>query len=394
MAGDAMEWGKKKSGREESGIQALLDEALRGGAKGKPLEPLNLDMRIQKDWGAPEPGIPSRLASGRVPERDHTSIQVENPFSYPASTPPKSGNSALFSQAPAGKVTSRKFTTSPIPRKKSLHRPALAVFLLIFLCGLGMLSFTPTKMKTPETLLEDAGRHHTEGDFQGALQSYAALRQMEDLKNQGPEQARLSFLEAGAAERLWKQGIDTEKNFTMALQRYDEAIQSDQTPMRVYASEALMAKAEMNAAKALASQPHDVSAALIARQSLETLVDSPEYSASPATALGIAHRRLAELIRAENPERAIELLIQSKNRRGGLSEGLEDLLIARIYQEYLGDDDHAYEFYTLVQTNPLASQSSRDTAKKALEGIRGTGLDEPGTFDSKELEDLPQLKAD
>ncbi len=256
-----------------------------------------------------------------------------------------------------------------------------------------MVSFTPADLKTPETLLEDAGRLHTEGNLQGALQKYEALRQVND-PEKGPERARLSFLEAGTAEGLWEKGIDREKNFALALQRYDEAIQTDQTPMRVYASEALMAKAEMNAAKALTTQPHDVSAALIARQSLETLVDSPEYTASPAVALGIAHRRLAELIRAENPKRAIELLIQAKHRQGGLSEGLEDLLIARIYQEYLGNADQACEFYTLVHTNPLASQSIRNSAREALDEIRGTGLNDPRMFDSPDLEDLPELKVD
>jgi hypothetical protein len=180
----------------------------------------------------------------------------------------------------------------------------------------------------------------------------------------------------------------------LALQRYDEAIAADQTPMRVYASEALMAKAEMNATQALASQPLDASAALIARQSLESLVESAEYSASPAVALGIAHRRLAELIRAENPQKAIDLLTLSKDRRGGLSEGVEDLLIARIYHEYLLDDDKAYDFYSLVKANPLASEANRATANAALDGIRGTDLQEPDTLDPRTLDDLPQLRAD
>ncbi len=379
---------------DECGIQALLDKALWGGAKGLPLEPLNLDMRIQKDWGAPEPNTKPGQSMGGTPHPARfPHIEEESLFPNPISASPPIRTTQPSSQP---YLTARTTRGTPSPLLLSVHllkKPVLAVFLLVLLCGLGLLSFTPPKITSPEDLMADVGRRHSEGDFQGALQQYAALRQIEGV-GAGPGEARFSFLEAGAAESLWRKGIESGKNFALALQRYDEAIRSDLTPMRIYASEALMAKAEMNANKALASQPHDASAALIARQSLETLVESAEYSTSPVVMLGIAHRRLAELIRVENPQKAIDLLTHSKNRQGGISEGLEDLLIAKIYHDYLNDDERAYEFYSLVKTNPLASESNRRYAMEALNEIYGAGLQEPDMLDPLNLENLPQLKAD
>ncbi len=357
-----------------------MDEALWGGAKGIPLEPLNLDMRIQKDWGTPESGFQPKSTTVKPARTIHT----------PSQTP--SGHRIRQPLEHTRPVSEPTPPPSP-PPVSLLRRPVWVACLLILLCGLGLLSFTPARVFNPVALLAAAGQLHAGGDYQGALKEYAALRQIEGAVS-GSGKARLSFLEAGAAESLWKQGIEPGKNFMLALQRYDEAIQNDQTPMRVYASEALMARAEMNATQALASEPHDASAALAARLALEILLETPEYGASPAVALGIAHRRLAELIRAEDPQKAVDLLLISKDRQGSCCEGVEDLLIAQIYHEYLKDDDRAYEFYSLVKANPLASKENRHTAEEALVGIGGTDLQKPDTLDARTLEKLPLLKAD
>lgn len=388
-----MVWGRRTSGEEEVGIQVLLDEALLGSPRSAPLKPLNLEMRVQRDFGAPDsppptqpqpsvPVRPTQAAAGSKGQPAGLGTTVSKTTNQPLFAPPglkphRPGEAHIRGNRPSHSIRFR----------------ALSAFLAVIFIGLGVLSFTPPRLVAPESYLENAARLHSRGEYQAALQEYARLRQSPQVLAE-VDPARLAFLEAGAAESLWKQGIEPAAHFELALRCYDDAIQADQTPMRVYGSEALMAKAEMNVARALAGKPNDASAALTARKCLETLVEAPEYSSSPAVALGLAHRRLAELIRVENPGRAIDLLSRSKQQKGPYSEGLEDLLIAQIYRDILRDEDQAYDFFTLVKNNPSASLTNRQSAEEALTAIDSTGLHTPDVLDPENLDSLPQLKAE
>ncbi|MCA9443516.1 MAG: tetratricopeptide repeat protein, partial [Candidatus Omnitrophica bacterium] len=103
-----------------------------------------------------------------------------------------------------------------------------------------------------------------------------------------------------------------------------------------------------------------------AKDLLEEVIADRTFRANPMVNKGIPFRRLADLIREEDPVRAIDLLEQARKNQGDLEEGYENLEIGLIYKELLDDPDQAVEHFERVHQNELAPREVKQFADQQL----------------------------
>ncbi|MCA9438674.1 MAG: hypothetical protein KC978_23010, partial [Candidatus Omnitrophica bacterium] len=206
----------------------------------------------------------------------------------------------------------------------------------------------------------------------------------------GYPMAKLQFLMGASNEGYWNKGRGPSESFEKANDHYDRAIELDQGEMKVYAVESLLAKSEMLVAKAGASDSPDPADIERAKDLLEEVIADRTFRANPMVNKGIPFRRLADLIREEDPVRAIDLLEQARKNQGDLEEGYENLEIGLIYKELLDDPDQAVEHFERVHQNELAPREVKQFADQQLEQLKSTRLEPPDLYSPDMLDKFPR----
>jgi hypothetical protein len=353
-------------------IQELMDATMREGAGFRRQGPANLDVSFNGDWRR---------------ERVHQPLGLSDPApTAPISRP-------LWSnRATAGWIPRMPFRGTGGNHLFGL-KPVLSALLVIILCGfLGWGFIHWQSPQGPEILstLQSASELQASGAYAQALEEYAHLRSLAGTL--APKTAaELAFYEGGAWEGIWRNNPADSNSFEEAAGRYREVAEKDPTELRLYGVEALLALAGLYEARggAGSAQVEDLRKA---REALETLIQEPAFKDHPVVHLGIPHRRLAELIRKEDPRRAIDLLAAARDSQRFLEEGLENLAIAHIYQDQLHDPGKAEECFEKVRRNPLATEEHRQTAAMAISRLRGTDVAAPDLMTTDLLETLPEVK--
>ena len=218
-------------------------------------------------------------------------------------------------------------------------------------------------------MMTRAAEMHRKGDYRGAIENYEAVRRQTE-ERPPSVCAKAAFLEGGARERLWSAGTDPREEFGKALEAFDEAIRLDDSELRVYAVESLLAKADMLLAAARRSSATNTEFLERGEECLRKLVDEPRWQVHPAVRRGIPHRMLAEILRDKEPHLAVDLFTQARDRQGDLEEGIENLSIAELYRDVLDQPDRAEECFERVRQNGLASGEDRRQAEDALKKLR------------------------
>ncbi len=358
---------------DERAIQELMDAALRKGAGMVRDEPENLDTSIRSDWRAP------RVAPPRAAEAPPRALRGTRP------TPRPSIRRAADLVADGKRGKRRRGSRLFSRRRIGFFLKALALLLGTLALGGGIYYYERLQREGISALLAHAAEAHEGGAYQAAEEYYSMARKVPGGIS-AQERARLAFLQGGVNEQLYRSSGEPERR-QAAMRYYDEAVESDESEHRGYAVEALLAKADLLAATVEGVSVPDPERLKLAEKELQTLIESPEYTHHPALTLGLPHRRLAALIEAEDPRRAIELLLAARDNQKYLEEGIENLAIARIHEDRLMDTVQAREFYELVRQNELASAESRTVAETALAEIRGLSGEGLDLFQSGLLEE-------
>lgn len=358
---------------DEKTIQELMDAALREGAGVRPEEPENLDTTIRADWRAPVLPQKRRDAQARREERLAT---------------PRPAVSRPTAKGPKQKRT-RKAHHRRLFSRSRLARFAKSAVILLLLGAVagGVYYYEFIREESVGVLRKRGAEDHKAGNFVGALQQYDLIRKLS--RNSSPrDQAELAFLMAGAYEGLWQKS-QSPKDFDAAIEHFDLSVQIDPTPLKVFAAESVLAKSDLY--DSIASQTAGATSEFEqkSREALDELILSPAYQASPIVTQGVPHRRLASMIEQEDPRRAISLLIQARDNQGHLEEGAENLRIAQIYRDELGETEPAVEYFELVKQNELSSEDHRAVAHAALLLLRQGDLTEPELIPNGLL-DLPK----
>jgi len=385
---------------DEVEIQELMDDALREGAGIEPDEPANLDTSIRADW-----------KSGPI-KKEETATQTPAP--PPRAEPPPTA-STVSKVPPLPPLTRSTPTRGKVyggrPKKggKPRHRRLFStrnlglvgkVFaLLVVLAGGAYAVFHYQKIRTTgvSAILTVASEAHAAGDFEKAIEAYGRIQSLPSSDGLD-SQAGIAFLEAGAHEAAWRSGKSSKEvrinHFKKAFEKYTQAFQLDHSPTRFYAVEALLAKAEMASDVASRSDHPDPRLLEESVASLQNLVESPELANNPAVQLGIPHRKLADRLRESNPQLAIKLLETATENQGYLEEGIENLAIARIYEDMLDDPDEAEGYYEKVKHNELASETDREAAGEALDRLSKSSLDGSHLFGEEMLDGLEEMEVE
>lgn len=344
---------------DERAIQELMDAALRKGAGVIRDEPENLDVSIRADWRAPRAPAPRESApSPKTP--DGTAAR-------PAPRPAIRKASDLAGEGKRGRR--RRGSRLLSMRRIGFLLKGLGLALLAAGVGGAIYYYERIQREGISALLARAAEAHEAGNYQAANEYYSLARKVPGGLPEH-QRARLALLQGGVSEQVFLQTGKPE-SWNAAMKFYDEVIAGDQTENRGYAVEAILARAELLATTAEGAPGTAEERFRMAERELVTLVEAPEYKHHPAITLGEAHRRLAAILEAEDPRRAIELLMTARDNQKYLEEGVENLAIARIHKDRLMDPVQAREFFELVRQNELASAKDRAAAETALQEIRG-----------------------
>lgn len=366
---------------DERTIQELMDAALqKTGAPAAPVPPPPgeiLDTSVREDWAGPAQEVEPPKADSPKKRIARPARRIERPIrrisaGTTGSTPRKVNQAG--SRGGWGRVV--KFL-------------GMVAFSGLFAWGVYTWGIAPRSGVGAS--VARAAELHAAGAYAEAAEIYSDLRnRLDSVSGQG---ARIAFLRGGACEQLWRAGVEAETNLENALAAYDEAVRLDSTELRVYAVEAMLAKAEMLVEDARKSGAIDPQREREGWAVLASLIDDTNYRMNPAVHHGVPHLRLAEWMREENPEAALDLLQKARDAKGELEEGLENLTIAQIYRDLLNEPDRAEEYFERVEQNELASEENRRAAEKALAELR-VGTAERDGFFSYETDDLqPALES-
>ncbi|MCA9449985.1 MAG: hypothetical protein KC931_22880, partial [Candidatus Omnitrophica bacterium] len=184
----------------------------------------------------------------------------------------------------------------------------------------------------------------------------------------------------------WFRGEGGAVAFGEAIDSYDRAVELDPTEMRVYAVQSLLAKSDMLIEKGKTSEPPDSGSLKEGVRVLQEIIDNPIYRSNPTVHKGIPQRKLADLIREDDPMFAISLLSEGLKNQGDLEEGYENLEIGLIYKDLLDDPDQAVEYFERVRQNELAPREVKKYAEEFLDGIQAGHLDNPNLYPGENLE--------
>ncbi|MCA9450429.1 MAG: hypothetical protein KC931_25120 [Candidatus Omnitrophica bacterium] len=245
----------------------------------------------------------------------------------------------------------------------------------------------------PENLMKRAAELHENRDYIQAILLYDELRGQEEF-SAPDKQARLAFLTGGAYEQLWRSEQGGDEAFEQAIRAYDQTVEMDQSEMRIYAVDALLAKAELLINRSQKSEQPDPQLEEQSWACLARLIQEPEFRLNPAVHRGVPHRMLAERTEEEDPQTAIQLLREARDAQRELEEGVENLQIAQIYLNILNQPEQAEEYFELVKQNELANEEIRKSAERALEELRGDEIGAPPLYGDEILEILPELEDD
>jgi tetratricopeptide (TPR) repeat protein len=356
---------------DEATIQELMDAALQKGGAPDPPASEALDTHVREDWAGPAREIvPPKKESRRKPR----ARPARKPLRFARARPARRLEETRGARRNEGLRFGRRMSKFA----------ALVGLLGLILWGVYTWGIHPRSGVMAG--VARAAEWHASGGYAQAAELYHTLGNRPDTPSS--LRTKLAFLRGGACEQLWRSGQDPGTSFERALSAYDEAIRLDRTELRVYAVEALLAKADALVEEARQSGGGDSKREREGWATLATLIDDPNYRMNPAVHHGVPHRRLAELMREENPVAAIELLKQARDAQGELEEGLENLAIASIYKDFLGEPDRAEEFFESVEQNELASAENRRLAEKALAELREgeTQPDDYFPYDSQDVE--------
>ncbi|MCA9412641.1 MAG: tetratricopeptide repeat protein [Candidatus Omnitrophica bacterium] len=361
---------------DEDTIQDLMDATL---SKAKPSESAgNLDTDVKADW----------LAGG---EKDPDGSRPETGRRPPVGLSPQKTIRRTSHKGVVGKRRTPSRRKRWWQSKRRVYGALKWVFLVLFFAGLfGTFWYTQVTGRNILAELEaEAGRLHEMGDYAAALEKY---QQLLDKVNAIPgyPMAKLQFLMGASNEGYWNKGRGPSESFEKANDHYDRAIELDQGEMKVYAVESLLAKSEMLVAKAGASDSPDPADIERAKDLLEEVIADRTFRANPMVNKGIPFRRLADLIREEDPVRAIDLLEQARKNQGDLEEGYENLEIGLIYKELLDDPDQAVEHFERVHQNELAPREVKQFADQQLEQLKSTRLEPPDLYSPDMLDKFPR----
>jgi len=356
---------------DEETIQELMDATLTSGEGSG-----EFDTEIKADWirAAAEGGSSERPVGSKISAK--SSISPQKTIRRPEK----------------GVVGKRK---KPRRRKRwwrssgrlwSIFKFLLFVALLAGLTG-GVWYARVSNRNVFAELQKEASAKHSNGDFHGAIDAYRRLLESVpegDLHGQ----ARYSFLIGAAYEEAWKTG-GSESDFRQAVEYFDRTVEIDRSELRVYAVESLLAKSEMAIERDRGEESRAMGMAL-----LEELLSNPVYAANPTVYKGVPHRRLADLIREDDPTRAIALLEKAKANQGDLEEGYENIEIGLIYRDLLEDPDQAVEYFERVRHNELAPREVQNVAEDLLHQIQATDIGNSELFPERMMEFLPEKEVE
>ena len=354
---------------DEETIQELMDATLTAGGSEKSGS-TDLDTEIKSDW-AENPQEQSPALGTQQGQHTHSQGKTI--------------------QRPSRNVVGKRKK----PRKKKRwwrYRGKLFTLLkfFFFILLIGSLAGSVwyvevTNRNTFTELQTEAGAKHSSGDYVGAIECYQKMMNLVPTDD-WYRRTRLTFLTAAAHEELWHRDPSSVSNFENALRDYDQVVASDQSEMRVYAVESLLAKSEMLIEKARTENPVNQEDFDEGKHLLEELLANPDYQSNPTVHKGVPHRRLASLIREEDPTRAIDLLAKARSNQGDLEEGYENLEIGLIYRDLLEDPDQAVEFFERVSQNELAPPEVKNLAENLLKELQATDIDDQDLYPEDMLE--------
>ncbi len=361
---------------DEDTIQELMDATLTGGSIGS--DSTDLDTGVKADWteGPPQPDSPTETLGDPKP-LDRTL------------SPRKT-----IRRKEKGVVGKRKQPR----RKKRWWRSRGQIFgvlkfflFAILLAGLvGSIWFIQVNNRNVYADLQaEAGEKHSSGDYYGAIEKYGELMNLAP-KDDWYQRTRLSFLTGAAYEENWKEESGSPADFDEAISHYNRVIEMDEGEMRVYGVEAMLAKSEMLIERSRTMDSEDDLLFAEGKGLLEELVNNPAYSPNPTVHKGVPHRRLADLIREEDPMRAIALLGRARSNQGDLEEGYENLEIGLIYRDLLEDPDQAVEFFERARQNELAPREVKNLSDELLKLLIATDIENPNLYAEEMLDFFPE----
>jgi tetratricopeptide (TPR) repeat protein len=358
---------EKKDPIGEQDIQEMLDAAILEGAGLPTPEPEGLDVSVKADWTTRKQLRPKTRASASEKERPILK----------ANTAPRTEFGGRMKEHRPKRRKRRKLSSS---RFRSYWRYIVMLVVLIII-AIAAYKYQEIRYEGIHALHNRAMDAHARGNFQEALNIYDLIQRL-DTHMTTNSLARLSFIQAGAYESLWRKDPERLIEYReKAIQFYDKSISADESELQTYSLDSLLAKAEIYSEAALSEETGEADFLAAAVASLVECITSERYNQNPSFLLGIPQRRLAGMIQASDPERAIEILEQARELQGDMEEGLENLMIARIYQNQLSAPFKAEEFFERVRHNELASEESRAIATQALEGMGISLINPPEVLD-------------
>ena len=356
---------------DERTIQELMDAALQKGGAPSPPSSDTLDTSAREDW------------AGAV--EDHPGPRKES-HQKPVARPVRKPTRPLPKRPASPEAGTRRGKKVSLTRLWGQTLKVAGIAILLGTVALGVYIWGILPRSGGLATVARAAELHAAGSYAPAAELYEELEFHTDAAS-GPR-SKIAFLRGGVYEQMWRGGQDPGINFDRSLAAYDEAVRLDGTELRVYAVEAMLAKAEMLVEEAHRSETVDAKLQREGWSVLAGLIDDPNYRVNPAVYQGVPHRRLAEWMRGEDPEAAIELLKKARDAQGDLEEGLENLSIALIYRDLLNNPEKAEEYFDLVEQNELASGENHRQAEEALDELREgeTRPDDFFSYDSHEVE--------